>query len=82
MNYVNVIRRIDLLNKAFDRTPDDDRHETIMEAIWDKRKTLVGSLKAYLDEDAPVGSEKRKAKRQQLKTACRLLNVEYHSVMV
>ena len=82
MMYVNLIRRIDLLNKAVDRTPDDDRHEKILDAVWDKRVMLVNELKSYIRENAPIGSAERYIKRKQVKTACRLLNINYHSVVV
>lgn len=82
MKYVNLIRRIDLLNKAFDRTPDDDRHEKILDAIWGKREMLVNELKSYMRENAPIGSYARRIKRTQVKTACRLLGINYHSVRV
>jgi hypothetical protein len=82
MKYVNLIRRIDLINKAYDRTPDDDRHEKILDAIWGKRKILVNELRSYMRENAPIGSYTRRIKRTQIKTACRLLAINYHSVVV
>ena len=82
MKYVNIIRRIDLLNKAMDRTPDDDRHEDIMDAIWDKRKALIKELKGYIKGNDTIGSKAVSCRRHQVKLACKLLGVDYHTVVV
>lgn len=82
MGYVRLIRRIDMINRACDRIPDDDRHESIFDALWYKRTALIKELKAYIKGNDTTYNEARFCRRRQVKLACRLLGIRYNSVIV
>jgi hypothetical protein len=86
MKYVRLIRRIDMINRAVDRTPDDDRHEALLDALWVKRVMLIKELKGYImGGDTAfdnINREARYCRRRQVKLACKLLDIRYNSVVV
>lgn len=84
MKYINIIRRITLINKAIDRVPDAEAYDNIANRLFDKKDILVKSLKDYIKCLDMTDKEQRRTsavKRRQLKLACRLLNSDYYSII-
>ena len=79
MKLVNTIKRIDALNKAMERMPLTEKYYDIYDKLYDKREELRKGLIAWRKE-YPLGSELRRARRQQLELACRLLGVNKHYI--
>lgn len=83
MKYVNIIRRIDNLNKAILRIPLDERYDELYFSIDDKRRQLRDSLRVYIHCPDRTDRELRRrysAHRKQVKLACQLLGVDYHAI--
>ena len=66
MGYVRLIRRIDMITRAFDRAPDDDRHADILYALWHKRMVLIKELKGYIKGNSTTYDEARFCRRRQV----------------
>ena len=79
MEIVKTIKRIALLNNALDRIPFDDRYDDIWDSIMDKRAALNASLRAYINDES-FGNTRRQ-RRQQIRLACKLLNLDKHQIM-
>ena len=80
MNYVQLIRRIATLQSAQIRAMHyADRHpETDIDfEIADKIDYLKKSIKDWYTDDRPT----RRRRSKQVRLACRLLRVDYHSMM-
>lgn len=84
MKYVRLIRRIDMINRAIDRMPDicsDERYDDIFDALWYKRGVLIRELRRYIKGNDTTYNEARFCRRRQVKLACRLLGIDYRSVL-
>ena len=80
MNYVHLVRRISALRSAQIRAQDyADRHpETDIDyKIYDKIDSLKKSIKDWYTDDRPT----RRRRSKQVRLACKLLRVDYHSTM-
>ena len=81
--YVNAIRRITKIDEAIDRAPNADKFDDILDKLFDKRDTLVASIKAYIK--TPVRNDstffQSGVRRKQVRLACKLLGVDYHRVV-
>ena len=80
MNYVNLARRIAALQSAQIRAIHyADRHpETDIDfEIADKIGALKNTIKDWYTDDRPT----RRRRSKQVRLACRLLRVDYHSMM-
>ena len=88
MKYVRLIRRIDMINRAIDRIPDicyDERYDDIFDALWYKRGVLISELRRYIKGNDIIYTKDdikaRAYRRRQVKLACRLLGIDYRSVI-
>ena len=82
MGYVSIIRRILLLESALKRANEYSyRHEDtdIDFEIIDKIDLLKSQLKKWYESS--VDKKERRARRNQLKLACRLLNTDFYQLM-
>lgn len=80
MNCVNLVRRLAALRSAQIRAQDyADRHpETDIDfKIADKIGALKNAIKDWYTDDRPT----RRRRSKQVRLACRLLRVDYHSMM-
>ena len=91
MKYVNIIRRISMLNAALHRSWNTDHAEPYEDRIYDiedrlraKRKELSQSLKDYITCPDRTNRELRRYyanRRRQVKLACRLLHIDYDRII-
>ena len=87
MNYVNKIRRIVSLQKALPRARAyADRHSDDITVDIDFRiegriDALQHELKCWWWVDTESDHEKRHIRHRQLRTACRLLGLDYFSAL-
>ena len=80
MNYAHLVRRLSAIRRAqlrelhyADRHPETD----IDFEIADKINYLKKSIKDWYTDDRPT----RRRRSKQVRLACRLLRVDYHSMM-
>ena len=77
---VKTIKRINALNNGIIRTPNDDKYDDIYFKLVDKRNELYENLKLWMYEQGRLCTLSR-GRRAQIKLACKLLNINPHSIL-